>query len=607
MPKRKYKLPHYDRASPVNRLGVRRAQIGGALDCLMQMERHKGNREVEANLFDTYVALYTPKALDIDPVSISPDDVWQLADLDHKCLFGLKHQDEYAVQEKAAMHNYAHYGEQVFSLSPLIAEMFIHTDLGKTTINDLKMPYGCFYVSLEDSEWLDGFYVNHLKAPPTQGVDDCLTFVGVKFGGGEDKWDLKEWRKEVFPAHAEWLKKQIAYHRYFFSIQINDETRAKPLGQIIEEVHAEAFAQPLEVEEEDFGYRVRTSLKPANGPHADTRWTALDKDRQVEGLELSRWGSHIPGIGTAMEGMESDGKGLGNRMACHALSESMVRIALSLMLYLNTEDPSVTSEDFRDDIEQAKKKARGRSQKPSKRAERKAARDLLKNGSRASFHHVGAREESEITGVRGFSFDQPRHWRIGHMAMRWIGPVKENGERIPYEDWKDKRGQISRWLLPTLIHPEKAHVDGTNLTIIKTPEEDDAWMDELLKAKPEGGSREVTQSKIERDPRNRRKCIEFHGPHCYICGEDGEWLEDDTLKLNKQGLPKGWLQCHHIEELSETGPTETDPEKDMIPLCADCHTMMHLRKPALRLHEGIQMWRKREKYRAKRRAKQEAK
>lgn len=564
------------------------------------MAQHKGNEMVQGRLYAEYMR-HTPAAIGVDPLSIAPCDVGILAIMDQFCVYGLHHHDDYGVQEKAAMHNYAYYGEQVFSLSPLITEMFVHTDLGKTKLDDLKLPYGCFYISLEGSEWLDGFYVNHLKAPHSSNPihnADTLAFVGVKFNKGHDKWDLKDWMKEMEPCFPDkspslWVQRQLAYHKYFFQIEINEETRAKSLGEIIEGVHSKPIIAPPHTK----GDLDSTTAHIFYEEGGDQRWTAGHPEYQEEDIEIDKWGPTIPGI--------SDIKKKGEWTDfdyCHALSGAMTRVALSLVLYLNTEDPSVETEDFRDEIEKAKNAVRGRSRKASKKAERKAARELLKNGSKATFHRVGEREEKEITSTPGFSFDQPRHWRKGHMAMRWTGPVKENGVRIPYRDWKAKRGQISRWLVPILINPEKEYIPGTNLTVIKSPEEDDSWMDELIQSE-EGNRKPVTQSKIERNPKNRRKCIEFHGPHCYICGEDGEWLEDDALKLNKEGLPKGWLQCHHIEELSKTGPTKTDPEKDMIPLCADCHTMMHLTDPAMSVEEGIRMWKKREAYRAKRRAK----
>ena len=612
MGKRKYQLPHFEAANPMDRAAVRVGHIwtqkypigkdGQYTEKAKADMREQTKTEAWAMLFWRGFIMHTPEGLKIDPVKVPPDRVWQLATMHHRFIYGVKHQDEYAVHEKAAMHNYAHYGQQVFSLSPLMQEMFINTDLGKTKLEDLKMPYGCFYVSLENSDWFDGFYVNHMKAPEEEkDVDDCLNFVGVKFAGPPTKWKDDEWLKAM--DDHDFVKTQSDYHRYFFSLRINDETRSRSLQELIDGTHKQLKRTKHEMGYDKNGnlnykdrleYRDSTIWGELDNELDDLRWTIRDPNRQVEGIELHTWSSEIPGVGKAGEGLEGS-KHLGSDEACYALSDAMVRVAFSLMFYLQSEKPSVEIEDFHTELQQAKKHARSRSKQAKKKERKEEAKENLKYMSRATFHRVGIREERNITRGAGFSMDQPRHWRIGHMAMRWTGKKKENGVAIPYEEWAEKRTSIVRWILPTLIHPEKEYVDGTNRTVV-TKEDEDAWMDDLIEPKVEGTQRETVQTKTERDPRNRRLCIEAHGPHCFICGDDGRWLDDDGLRLNKKGLPAGWLHCHHIEPFEEkAGPRKTDPVEDMIPLCTGCHSMFHVRKPALSREEAVALYRKREK------------
>jgi predicted HNH restriction endonuclease len=48
----------------------------------------------------------------------------------------------------------------------------------------------------------------------------------------------------------------------------------------------------------------------------------------------------------------------------------------------------------------------------------------------------------------------------------------------------------------------------------------------------------------------------------------------------------GFIQVHHIIPLSEIGKSyNVDPVKDLIPLCANCHSVVHLVKPAMTIDE----------------------
>ncbi|WP_456363067.1 HNH endonuclease [Priestia aryabhattai] len=77
--------------------------------------------------------------------------------------------------------------------------------------------------------------------------------------------------------------------------------------------------------------------------------------------------------------------------------------------------------------------------------------------------------------------------------------------------------------------------------------------------------------RYERDPINRKRAIEFHGLSCKVRGFNFEEV------YGERG--KGFIEVHHIEPLStlekEAG---IDPERDLIPVCANCHRMIHRRR-----------------------------
>ena len=79
-----------------------------------------------------------------------------------------------------------------------------------------------------------------------------------------------------------------------------------------------------------------------------------------------------------------------------------------------------------------------------------------------------------------------------------------------------------------------------------------------------------THRTYERNSRNRAKAILHHGNSCLGCG----FSFDNIYTPEHSG---GYIEVHHIHPLSE-GPRVVDPYEDLIPLCANCHRMVHRRR-----------------------------
>jgi 5-methylcytosine-specific restriction protein A len=80
-------------------------------------------------------------------------------------------------------------------------------------------------------------------------------------------------------------------------------------------------------------------------------------------------------------------------------------------------------------------------------------------------------------------------------------------------------------------------------------------------------------NRYERDPALRASCISYFGARCQVCDFDFESVYGD--------LGKDFCHVHHITSLSEMGGSTTvNPTTDLIPLCANCHSMIH-RAPTL--------------------------
>lgn len=84
----------------------------------------------------------------------------------------------------------------------------------------------------------------------------------------------------------------------------------------------------------------------------------------------------------------------------------------------------------------------------------------------------------------------------------------------------------------------------------------------------EGRKRSYYGTRYERDPRNRKRALEIHGCVCRACGFDfGNFY-------GQRGV--GYIEIHHTKPLvEESSEIYVDPQNDLIPLCANCHRIVH--------------------------------
>lgn len=78
----------------------------------------------------------------------------------------------------------------------------------------------------------------------------------------------------------------------------------------------------------------------------------------------------------------------------------------------------------------------------------------------------------------------------------------------------------------------------------------------------------------ERNPEARRQCIDYfkslHGGHivCECCGFDFSRAYRD--------IGDDYIEVHHRTPVSQRGGEyEVNPQKDLVPLCSNCHSMIH--------------------------------
>ncbi|AXE21207.1 hypothetical protein DR864_27435 [Runella rosea] len=101
-------------------------------------------------------------------------------------------------------------------------------------------------------------------------------------------------------------------------------------------------------------------------------------------------------------------------------------------------------------------------------------------------------------------------------------------------------------------------------------------------ARTEGGTKVYISRKVERNPTLRNAALKIHGYDCKVCGFNFEKV---------YGVwGKHWAEVHHLKPISESKVEKklTDPGKDLVVVCANCHRMIHRRRGTALTIEELQ-------------------
>jgi 5-methylcytosine-specific restriction protein A len=88
----------------------------------------------------------------------------------------------------------------------------------------------------------------------------------------------------------------------------------------------------------------------------------------------------------------------------------------------------------------------------------------------------------------------------------------------------------------------------------------------------EGSVSTILVNSYERNLRARKICIDHYGARCSICNIKFEEIYG--------AIGKDFIHVHHLKPISEINKEYiVDPIIDLIPVCPNCHAMMHQRNP----------------------------
>ena len=94
----------------------------------------------------------------------------------------------------------------------------------------------------------------------------------------------------------------------------------------------------------------------------------------------------------------------------------------------------------------------------------------------------------------------------------------------------------------------------------------------------EGIKRSVIVNSYERNSKARQLCVKHWKAICAVCSFDFEKTYGE--------IGKGFIHVHHLTPVSQIGKVyQVDPINDLIPVCPNCHSMLHKQEPPLTIDE----------------------
>ncbi len=107
---------------------------------------------------------------------------------------------------------------------------------------------------------------------------------------------------------------------------------------------------------------------------------------------------------------------------------------------------------------------------------------------------------------------------------------------------------------------------------------------DLVDVKPEfppiseGKEKIRIQTFLERNPRLRKQAIAIHGTTCAVC--------NFNFAEKYGAFGEGYIEIHHLKPHSAVrGERAVDPSTDLVPVCSNCHRMIHKPEPMLTIDE----------------------
>jgi 5-methylcytosine-specific restriction enzyme A len=179
---------------------------------------------------------------------------------------------------------------------------------------------------------------------------------------------------------------------------------------------------------------------------------------------------------------------------------------------------------------------------------------------------------SLLFGWQSFSAANLHYGRLGKRIMGVIG-IHSHISLDSLVKMRDSDIGVL-WILRPQVAEALEHLQIVNSQLRRASEEEGILTENFI----EGGTIRIEVNVYERSHHARQKCIEIHGNSCVICN-----FNFDTTY---GGVAEGFIHVHHLIPLAQVNTKYVcNPQSDLLPVCANCHAVIHMRNPPFSTEE----------------------
>ena len=100
--------------------------------------------------------------------------------------------------------------------------------------------------------------------------------------------------------------------------------------------------------------------------------------------------------------------------------------------------------------------------------------------------------------------------------------------------------------------------------------------EEVFDVHTEGAVRTIKVNQYERDPHNRKSAIKQHGVRCFGCRVE--------MAETYGEIARGYIHIRHTKPFACLQSAKKPNINDLVPLCPNCHAVVHLADPPLTIN-----------------------
>lgn len=166
---------------------------------------------------------------------------------------------------------------------------------------------------------------------------------------------------------------------------------------------------------------------------------------------------------------------------------------------------------------------------------------------------------------------------LERLFAKLYGDTEESSEAVKQPEIKQEPVKLSEEKPVELI--KAAPVSPVKIEAVKVDQASQAVEMKKSAAEPERENSVSSQEQVTED--KKAACLEYYGAVCDLCGFDYGYTYGETFEK--------LIEVHHMHNEDDCITEATDPIKDLIPICKNCHQVVHSKIPSYTLEEMRKM------------------